>query len=61
VKTYLARDTGRRFVLADHSPAEWAELTQERLLALGCSQEYAERAAYSIATAVEAHAAGRRA
>jgi hypothetical protein len=34
---------GTRFVLAYHSPAEWADACLARLLALGCSETYARR------------------
>jgi len=43
--------SGRRFVLASHSPAEWGERMKAALLYLGCSEEYAEAVRLEYASA----------
>lgn len=42
---------GRRFTLYHHSPKEWAAKTRDRLLYLGCSEEYADSVCSQIAAA----------
>lgn len=53
--TYEKRD-GTTFVLAHHSPEEWADVIRDRLRRLGCSDRYARSVASSIEHAVEAGA-----
>jgi hypothetical protein len=43
--------SGREFVLAEHSLAEWAEIMHAALTSLGCSPEYAGRERDEIAGA----------
>lgn len=39
------------FVLASHGPIEWAAVRRAKLVALGCSQAYADAIAIRIGTA----------
>jgi hypothetical protein len=41
------KSDGTRFVLAYHSPDEWADVYRQRLIDLGCSPTYASRVARS--------------
>lgn len=43
--------TGVKFSLWYHGPKEWADVTRERLISLGCSTEYAVRVAADLAAA----------
>lgn len=48
--TYETAD-GRRFVLATHTPAEWADKLEAAMAAAGCSAEYALAAADQVRNA----------
>lgn len=41
------RSDGSSFLLVHHTPEEWAEIRRAQVLALGCSQEYANKIAAS--------------
>ena len=43
--------TGRKFVLINHGPTEWADHVYAAFIDLGCSPEYAEKAADEIRSA----------
>ena len=42
------RPAGTTFVLAHHTPEEWADSYAERLRALGCSETYVRRVTRGI-------------
>ncbi len=44
--------SGRRFALAYYTLGEWAAIMQSSLLALGCSEEYAEAVYRDYADAI---------
>lgn len=54
MKTFQFRTpSGRGFNLVRHTPREWALVRFENLIALGCSQEYAEGVAAEYHNATE--------
>lgn len=53
MKYILTRPAGT-LVLAFHGTKEWASLTRDHLLALGCSEAYAKKIAARIARAKKA-------
>lgn len=49
------RSDGTTFVLASHTPEEWAEAYAERLRNLGCSEQYVRKIAKGIRSATTDH------
>lgn len=48
---YLLTRPAGTLVLAYHGPKEWASVTRDHLLALGCSEAYAKKIAARIVRA----------